>query len=209
MGVIRRAVERIFFGVLRLTTPRRRFHGLPVHSLASASRRAVYFERVGRAVDLIAKHDPAGLRRLLACMPAVVIWPLAGAAGALNSSTRVCLLDPDCVLGDNAGVGVATVLVHEGMHARLRKHGFGYAEPVRGRIESICKRAELHFLERISGLSDRERLLELARRAVEDALDADYGDASKADALAARLRQLEWPEWAVRAFTRPHRAPPT
>lgn len=153
-------------------------------------------------MGLIADYDPHRLCRLRSDLTALVVWPVATYRAAINSTTRTCLLNRSAVLADRAGIATATLLAHEGMHARLLRMGVSTDQSIRPRIERICKRAELHFLLYLPDFTGRERILARAEAEVAETELHDHSDAARYKDLALLLRDLDWPAWLIRLVTR-------
>ena len=69
--------------------------------------------------------------------------------------------------GDRSGLGTATTIIHEAMHARLASKGLGIQQSGLDRVEAICTLAEYHFLLSIPNFSNREMILSMAAQEVE------------------------------------------
>jgi hypothetical protein len=105
-------------------------------------------DRIDRALDLLATHSPVRHNYLKRDIQRIWITGIPSSAAYVHDH-HMCVLDFDYVVAtDTRAEEVALSLVHEGTHARLRRHGFGYDESVRGRIERICIRSEIAVARR-------------------------------------------------------------
>jgi hypothetical protein len=169
MNPARRVADRLFVFVVRSLAPTTIIEGMQVYAVASKAERDIAFERIAAAVSLIARYDGRRWERFLSDVPGVILWPSqTGTGGALNSTTRYCLLNLQVVLADRAGLATASVLAHEGMHARLLRRGVKHSRRVLPRIESVCKRAELHCLARLPEFTNKRSVLERIEREMYD-----------------------------------------
>ena len=160
MNPVRLVVDRLFVSLVRALAPKTVVDGMPVYVVASKGERDVAFRGVAAAISLIAKHDRPRWVQLLRDVPGVIVWPLPQRTrGALNRTTRYCLLNLRSVLADRAGLATAVVLAHEGMHARLLRCGVRHTRSALPRIEHACRRAELHLLTRLPEFSNKASIL--------------------------------------------------
>ena len=62
----------------------------------------------------------------------------------------MCELEDNFVRAEDTSVAqIASAIIHEAIHARLMRLGFGYEEPKRLRIEQICFGAQQAFAEKL------------------------------------------------------------
>jgi hypothetical protein len=105
-------------------------------------------KKITAALDLIAEYQPHRLRRLPRDMD--VIWVrehnMCRAAFYGWPDLRACVLD-DFFVGTFPEAQVASSIVHEGIHARLRSAGVPWSDcqGARAREERLCREAELSF----------------------------------------------------------------
>src|SRR5262245_48820509 len=124
MNLFRLVGDRLLVSLVRALAPKALVDGMPVYAVAPKGKRDVVFSDVAAAIALIAEHDRRRWVRLLRDVPGVIVSPLPQSTrGALNRTTRHCLLNLRSVLADRAGLATAAVLAHEGMHARLLRCG--------------------------------------------------------------------------------------
>jgi hypothetical protein len=102
-------------------------------------------ERLGEAIDLIARHQPwrlAHLRRDLDHFW-IVRYPCRG---AYLPAERSCMTELTFLARrDISAAPVASSIVHEGMHARVHEMGVREESRDAAREERICRHAELSF----------------------------------------------------------------
>jgi hypothetical protein len=84
---------------------------------------------------------------------------LPGPLGQYREELKLCELDERYVgAKETTAELVASVIVHEATHARLRRCGIGYDEPIQSRVEAVCSRRELAFANRLpNGFSARDQ----------------------------------------------------
>ena len=105
--------------------------------------------KIGNALDLIGRYRPRELRRMAGDMS---IWlrehTMCRAAlyPGPDANQRICVLDTFFV-GTFPEEQIASSVVHEAMHARLRRMGVPWPadQRMRAREERMCRRAELRL----------------------------------------------------------------
>ena len=158
--MIRQVADRLFVFIVRTLAPSRIIEGMPVYAVAASSERTAAFERVAAAAALMARHDERRWERIKLDVPGLILWPMKqSTAGALNTTTRYCLVSLHTVAIDRTGIATASVLAHEGMHARLLRCGLPHSRDTLQRIESVCKRAEAHLLQRLPEFTNKSVIL--------------------------------------------------
>jgi hypothetical protein len=190
--------------------------GVPVGLfLMSRDSREAAFSNIGRALALIRKHAPRRFARLRRDFGGILVCVSGGYSGRWIGSLRLCELEQRSVRDKGASpVRIACTLVHEAMHARLDRLGFGYAAgKERARIEAACKRAERAFARRLPGdvhgpyaaemVQEAEAWLRALREP--DAGERYFGRAAHAEGELQAMRETGAPEWIVRALRALHR----
>jgi len=106
--------------------------------------------RIEDALSLIKHHDRVRYDRLIRDLRRVWVVTLPWELGNFTHSIHACEIDTRyCLAATTTPELIATVIVHEATHARLRRCGFGYEEEQRPRIEQICLRREIAFATRL------------------------------------------------------------
>lgn len=106
--------------------------------------------RLERALLLVKQHSPVHYSRIVGGLDRVWIYLLPHALAHYDHSLKTCVLDQRFVADPATSVErIASVIVHESTHAKLRRCGIGYREEIRVRVEAICFRRELAFAARL------------------------------------------------------------
>ena len=94
---------------------------------------------------------------------------------------------------------IASVIVHEATHARLRGCGIGYDERIRARVETICIRRQVAFAARLPDgtLAHEEAERNLAPRPPDFWANAAFLDRHNAGSVEV-LRYLGVPNYVIR-----------
>lgn len=142
---------------------RRQIHGIEVvvrndHLHAST---AAMLDKVQAALDLIARARPWRIPMLRRDFARIVIRQNTGCRAVFEHSGS-CVLDTFFV-ATFAPAQVASSIVHEGVHARLRRGGRVVPPELIAWEERLCRRAELGFGLRIP---DGAAVVERARNAL-------------------------------------------
>jgi hypothetical protein len=117
--------------------------------------------QIAAALQLIREFAPADFERLGRMSRGIAVGRLYGARAQWRQSIRICVISTHYLRrSDTTAVAIASVIIHELMHARLDALGFDYREEQRARIERLCFRASRRFLERLAPSPDREAALE-------------------------------------------------
>lgn len=157
--------------------------------------------RVEEALQLIKRHDPIRYRRVVSDLDRIWINLLPGPLGQYREELKLCELDERYVLAkDTTPELVASVIVHEATHARLKRCGIGYDEPLQSRVEAVCFRRELAFSSKLpNGFSAHERAISYLDYYTPEkftfSVRLDRNDKGTVDAL----RYLGTPEVLIRA----------
>ncbi len=175
---------------LSLRAPKDRIHGLVVVDLINEEDAKERFSKVGEALQLIERLDPARMRMIQRELAQIVLfesgpeyWP----------ASRTCVLYD---IRDLSAVDIALHVIHETAHARLWRRGFRYSPEVRDRIERACVASEVRFLNR---MPNGGRLRDEAW----SKLDKQWWTADHVRNRRARdLEDLGAPQWIVRLWER-------
>jgi hypothetical protein len=114
--------------------------------------------RLREALQLIKTYDPFRYARLTRDLKRVWVCDSPSPIGCFNCRLDACQLNGRFVLASTTTPELlASVLVHEGTHARLWSYGIGYDEALRPRVEAICVRRQLAFAKKLpNGQQSRE-----------------------------------------------------
>lgn len=191
--------------LLQLRSSRRVVHGIPVmitNNRAHASTREL-FTMVDSSLALIAQHRPRALRRMQKDVALIWIDRFAVCRAIYYPTTRTIRMDSSFVATFPV-TAVASSLVHEGTHARIRSVVRNWPRKnASAREERICRLEELRFGRVLPGGS------EVVQRAAASIQQPPSGiaptvDWQHANARAARirLRETRWPFWLKEAVAR-------
>lgn len=147
-------------------------------------------------------YDKRQYNRVLNDVERVWVRMLPGDLGHFDRAIRACVLDTRFVLDETTSPEMlATVIVHEATHARLRRCGFGYDEDLRHRVEAICHRRELAFVRKLPNGQSAQEWVERAMEAMEHP-STEWSDAAFAkrnlEGSVEMLRHLGAPKWLMR-----------
>lgn len=106
-------------------------------------------DRVESALGLIKQYDAIRYRRVMRDVERIWVKPLIGARGQFSSTFKRCALDHNFVVSASPEA-IASTIVHEATHGHVWLRKFGYPEALRPRIEKICFRQQLLFLEKVN-----------------------------------------------------------
>lgn len=130
---------------MRAVSERRHVHGIEVWILNDGefATTAALFDRMDAALGLIARHTPWRLRAMRRDFTRIFLLRQDGVRALLDAE-GVCRLDTYFV-ATFAPEQVASSIVHEGVHARLRRGGRRVPRDLIAWEERLCRRAELGF----------------------------------------------------------------
>jgi hypothetical protein len=156
--------------------------------------------RLREALQLIKRHDPRRYSRLVHELKHVWVPGRIPSRGSFNSRSEICELDKEFVLAETPEL-IASVIVHEATHARLRRCGIGYEEEIRPRVEAICVRRELAFTAK---LPNGQRAQEWAKQKLSWCNVENLSDSAREerddDWYSTEFRRLGAPHWVIRAI---------
>jgi hypothetical protein len=176
--------------------------GVPARAwVSSKTDKETVFTKIEQALLLIKTFAPVRFARLQQDVGCIFVMGIDQALGVWREELRMCELESDYVVSaDTSAADVASTIVHEAMHARLKRWGFGYEEQRRARIERVCFKAERAFARR---LPDGELLVQQAQRQIVRTYDGTlWTNAASLERDFQTLRGLRWPEWAIRALVK-------
>lgn len=102
--------------------------------------------KIREALGLIATVEPRRINRMRRDVPRIVVW-FGGYAGYWAASNSIML--GSRLIRESDPASIAGVLVHEATHARLRNRGVERRPNVEARIEKLCLREQIAFVERL------------------------------------------------------------
>ena len=124
--------------------------GIGPFDLINLSERSAienHFEKLAQAAELIRIYDQLRYRLLTAEVQLIVVTdrPIEAeyydfASAVIMQAKMIELLDVQ---------GLAAVLIHEATHARIRRSGIRYAAVAEPRVERLCLRNEIWFLQKV------------------------------------------------------------
>ena len=153
--MIRRLIDaveaRAQEAMLRASSERRRIHGLDVWIVNDGEFATTeeLFRRIEAALQLVADHTPWRLRAMRRDFARILLVRQDGVR-AMFDLMRNCSLDTYFV-ATFAPEQVASSIVHEGVHARLRRGGRQVPRDLIAWEERLCRKAEVAFGRRIPG----------------------------------------------------------
>jgi hypothetical protein len=151
---------------MRATSERRPVHGIEVWILNDgefASTPAL-FDRMEAALGLVARHTPWRLRAMRRDFSRIFLLRQDGVRALLDAE-GVCRLDTYFV-ATFAPEQVASSIVHEGVHARLRRGGRTVPRDLIAWEERLCRKAELAFGLRLPDGESSAAVVQRARAAL-------------------------------------------
>lgn len=108
------------------------------------------------AVELIETYDPIrtgtvqkGIRLLVIVDPPIKAQYFHVSKAVVIRDKILEILPPD---------SLASLLVHEATHARIRRMGIAYNPVIKERVERICTRSQVWFLEKVPGAEELARV---------------------------------------------------
>jgi hypothetical protein len=111
--------------------------------------------RVEEALDLIKNNDPLQYAHVTRYLKRLWVTLLASNRAEYHRSIDACVLDERFVRSETTTIPkIAAVIIHEATHARLEHWGIRYDEKQRSRIEEICYRREIAFVDRLPNCED-------------------------------------------------------
>lgn len=103
------------------------------------------FQRMGSALALIAQYQPRSYRRMQQDFARILVQRFPCRA-AYFPDTRTCLIELTFSVNPEFTMAqIASSIVHEGIHARVRQMCTAYDPDQLPREERLCRKAELDF----------------------------------------------------------------
>lgn len=115
-------------------------------------------DRIATALSLIQDNDPVLYRRLQFHLPRIVVLPRGRAS--YWHAFQVCMLSSPDIMKWHVSQ-LASIIVHEGMHAWIRARGIdsGSGGITRNRIEQTCLKGQLRFARQLVNSDDMIKAL--------------------------------------------------
>jgi hypothetical protein len=193
---------------MELLIERRVRHGIALSLYIEFARldKAALWRKLEEALDLIAQHRPIWIKRMVQLQNSVNVRRIP-ATRAMLTDGRFTILDP-YLLADFQPAQIASSIIHEAMHAKVRSLGRVYDPKAPAREERACRRAELRF-----GIALREARVPHAEAVIaraENSLrmrDKDVGvvvdwEELRVIRLVTRLNDYPVPMWWKRRIAR-------
>jgi hypothetical protein len=191
-------IERLLFRF----SAKRQLRRLRVGVWALSSRREKFraFEKLERALGVIEQYAPAKLEALQSDVETILVAGEPTIRGRYIHKLRMVELYDDYVLDQQKSPeALACTLIHEAQHARLRRLGFGYEEPIRGRIENLCFRAQRNFARL---LPDGGELIDDAEAWMAADPELNFSNEAKRRTKLKALSDLGCPAWLIKLLDR-------
>jgi hypothetical protein len=132
-------------GLLIICCRFRTLYGIRVGVLQRGKAEETW-RRVESALGVISRHDPRRLHRLRSDFARILVVP--GKHAYFSRFSRSCVLN-QIYVDKMPSPNVASVLVHEATHARLRSAGLtAYGADLTVRVEELCVDEEIAFAMR-------------------------------------------------------------
>ena len=180
------------------TAPRRTIGGVPVTVTTSdADQQASVYEKIAAALALLAQFHPRGYRAVRRYMKRVLVAWAPHVHGSWFGPLRLCELSLEFVTHARPSE-IASTIVHEAMHARLERLGFDYNQPIRPRLESMCVRKEIEFVEK---LPEASSLLDQLQHTLSQVAHI-WSEVELHKARVSALHTLGAPRWLIRLVDR-------
>jgi len=141
--------------LLPLVTPKHNALGIRTYlAIADETLLARAKEQISLSIGLLAHYEPRRYARVKSDLRGILVHPFSTRPRArYNRSTRLCELSPSLATSGDI-VAIASSIVHEAVHARLRRLPIGDAER-RVRVEHVCISEQIAFLDRLPGTAHR------------------------------------------------------
>jgi hypothetical protein len=155
-----RPVVHTYLSLWVLLSPRIWMHGFLVALLDDWEDRDAAFNKIRDSLQLISNTDHSRLVRIRRDIRRILVLKATeDAAAAFIRGTATCFLSPD-LLRESSVLSLAQTVVHEAMHARLRRlrRGLSRTSRNRAREEALALRGEIAFTRKVPGEEAANRL---------------------------------------------------
>lgn len=147
--------------------------------------------RLTAAMATIQQYDPRRARRLNKDLRRFLVTDAEG--GEFVPAIYACVLSSSFIARANPDE-LATLIVHEGAHARLWANGIRYSGSLRERIERRCVHEEIEFASR---LPSAKELVEGAQARLSRTW---WTEQNELERRLRQLKQLGRPNWYLRVY---------
>jgi hypothetical protein len=186
--VVLGAIQKLVARFLITASPKVSVHSVTLVNVATQAKSEELFQRLKEALDLLSYYAPVRLWEIQRHLKYIVVAHSPGSA--YWSFAKACAVGEATVLGQPSA-WLASVILHEAMHARLAAKGIQYSSAQRERIERYCVARQSNFLRKIPGTEPLVEHLQSWH-----ALDW-YSDPQYYERQAARLSALGAPPSVV------------
>jgi hypothetical protein len=192
----------------KVLTQKRERHGLELTMYIGSLPldRNELWSKLYAALDLINTHTPAWIRRMQEMNNSINVRRIPGNRARLEQN-RLTILDP-YLLANFAPAQIASSIVHEATHAKMRYCGIAYDPKAPAREERACRRSEVRLGKRLqaAGAEGAAAALERAQSAL-TMRDAEVGvvvDWKQMQVMqtVAMINELPVPAWLKRLIAR-------
>jgi hypothetical protein len=160
--------------------------------------------KVETALKLIEKCDPRRWRYLVRDVKRILIAGAPDFSGCWHNDFALCELYNEFVIaGETTAAILAATIVHEAMHARLYRWGFGYSEAIYLRVERVCVRATIAFARRLplTELASRGKIMAESHQLLQKSARM-WSPIGRLRTQAWALSNLGVPAWVVHFLVR-------
>lgn len=162
---------------------------------STPQEKTLVFDKLHSALALIDKYAPGKFKALQMDVRLILVAGVPTARGSYIHKLRMIELYQEYVLNtQTTPESLASLLIHEAQHARLRRLGFGYDETIRSRIEKLCYRAQRNFAR----LLPNNHALVAEAEARMDADPEFLSNESHRRRDMEALRELGCPDWIIK-----------
>ena len=187
-----------YFKFLTWLGPKHVSHSLPVWTPLSTRRdRALTYERLNEALELLRSHVPARYSRVLRSLNGFLVVGTDSINADYDPANSVCRLGEKFIAAPTTtAAALACTVVHEATHAWLFRLGIGYHPAIRHRVELVCIKASLFAAQRLPGA---EVEVEYCRGQM--SIEPEFfSDEKFLERSTDHLRELGCPEWIIRTL---------
>jgi hypothetical protein len=189
------AGKRLTFRLLRVFSEQRNVLGIEVWMMANTEAADEVFGSLQGALSLLHDTDHLRFGRAQRHVKRIVVADNTGAVYV--PEIKACVLGLSYVL-ESSPARLASAIVHEATHARMRNMRVAYTPKSCGREETRCVSESLAFLDRVPG---GEREAAQLRESVGAEMQSDepwFAESRRWKLFADDMRRAGYPEWFIR-----------